>query len=137
VAAGRRLQSDAVIIQGVCTPEQDTVPRSYAQACFYELLSKKDLFIYFIYLCEYTVAVQMVVSLHVVVGNFIEFLGPLLALVGPTRSSQLCSLSPCLLWSKDLFIIIHKYTVADFRNTGRGHQISLRVAVSHHVVGGI
>ena len=27
----------------------------------------KDLFIYFIY--EYTVAVQMVVSLHVVVGN--------------------------------------------------------------------
>ena len=69
MAAGRRLQSDAVIIQGVCTPEQDTVPRSYAQACFYELLSKKDLFIYFIYLCEYTVAVQMVVSLHVVVGN--------------------------------------------------------------------
>jgi hypothetical protein len=39
-------------------------------------------------------------------GN--EFLGPLLALVG-----QLCSLSPCLLWPKDLFIIIHKCTVAD------------------------
>jgi hypothetical protein len=29
---------------------------------------KKDFFLYF-YVCEYTVAVQMVVSLHVVVGN--------------------------------------------------------------------
>ena len=29
----------------------------------------KDLFIYLFYVCEYTVAVQMVVSLHVVVGN--------------------------------------------------------------------
>jgi hypothetical protein len=34
----------------------------------------------------------------------------------------------------DLFIIISKYTVAVFR---RGHQISLRMVVSHHVVAGI
>ena len=38
------------------------------------------------------------------------------------------------LFFKDLFIIIYKYTVADFRRTRRGHQISLRVVVSHHVV---
>jgi hypothetical protein len=38
---------------------------------------------------------------------------------------------------KDLFIIIHKYTVADFRCTRRGCQISLGVVVSHHVVAGI
>jgi hypothetical protein len=30
---------------------------------------------------------------------------------------------------KDLFIIIHKYAVAVFRYTRRGHQISLRVVV--------
>jgi hypothetical protein len=77
----------------------------------------------------------MVVSLHVIVGNWI--LGPLLAPVGPTCSSQLCSLSPCSLWAKDLFIIIHKYTVAVFRRTRRGRQISLQVVVSHRVVAGI
>jgi hypothetical protein len=38
---------------------------------------------------------------------------------------------------KDLFIIICKYTVADFRQITRGHQISLRMVVSHHVVAGI
>jgi hypothetical protein len=38
--------------------------------------------------------------------------------------------------NKDLFII-HKYTVAVFRHTRRGHQISLQVIVSHHVVAGI
>jgi hypothetical protein len=38
---------------------------------------------------------------------------------------------------KDLFIIISKYTVAIFRRTRRGHQISLQMAVSHHVVAGI
>jgi hypothetical protein len=36
-----------------------------------------------------------------------------------------------------LFIIICKYTVADFRLTRRGHQISLRMVVSQHVVAGI
>jgi hypothetical protein len=54
-----------------------------------------------------------------------------------TCSSQLCLLSPCSLWPKDLFIIIHKYTVVFFRHTRRGHQISLWVVVSHHVVAGI
>jgi hypothetical protein len=38
---------------------------------------------------------------------------------------------------KDLFIIISKYTVAVFRCTRRGRQISLRMVVSHHVVAGI
>ena len=38
---------------------------------------------------------------------------------------------------KDLFIIISKYTVAVVRRTRRGHQISLQVVVSHHVVAGI
>jgi hypothetical protein len=48
-------------------------------------------------------------------------LGPLLASVG--LLTQSFSLRP-----KDLFIIIiHKYTVAVFRRTRRGHQISLQV----------
>jgi hypothetical protein len=37
---------------------------------------------------------------------------------------------------KDLFIVC-KYTVAVFRHTRRGHQISFQVVVSHHVVAGI
>jgi hypothetical protein len=36
---------------------------------------------------------------------------------------------------KDLFIIC-KYTVTVFRHPRRGHQISLRMVVSHHVVVG-
>jgi hypothetical protein len=36
-----------------------------------------------------------------------------------------------------LFIIKHKYTVAVFRHTRRGRQISLQMVVSHHVVAGI
>jgi hypothetical protein len=44
------------------------------------------------------------------------FLGPLLALVSLPHFGHLCSLSPCSLQPKDLFIIIiiHKYTVAVF-----------------------
>jgi hypothetical protein len=38
---------------------------------------------------------------------------------------------------KIYLFIICKYTVAVFRHTRRGHQISLRVVVSHHVVAGI
>ena len=41
---------------------------------------------------------------------------------------------------KELFInlfTICKYTVDVFRHTRRGHQISLWMAVSHHVVAGI
>jgi hypothetical protein len=37
---------------------------------------------------------------------------------------------------KDLFIVICKYTEAVFRHTGRGHQISLQMIVSFHVVAG-
>ena len=33
--------------------------------------------------------------------------------------------------------IIHKYTVAVFRHSRRGHQILLRMVVSHHVIAGI
>jgi hypothetical protein len=40
--------------------------------------------------------------------------------------------SPQLLFKKDLFIIISKYTVVVFRHARRGCQI-----VSHHVVAGI
>jgi hypothetical protein len=36
-----------------------------------------------------------------------------------------------------VFIIICKSTVAVFRHTRRGHQVSLRMVVSHHVVAGI
>jgi hypothetical protein len=35
---------------------------------------------------------------------------------------------------KELFIIICKYTLAVFRHTRRGHQISLWMVVSHHVL---
>jgi hypothetical protein len=45
--------------------------------------------IYLFYVCEYTVAVQMVVSLHVVVELNS---GPLLALVGSARSGPKISL---------------------------------------------
>jgi hypothetical protein len=37
----------------------------------------------------------------------------------------------------DLFIIVSKHTVAVIRHTRRGHQISLPMVVSHHVVAGI
>ena len=38
---------------------------------------------------------------------------------------------------KIYLVIICKYTVAVFRCTRRGHQISLQVVVNHHVVAGI
>jgi hypothetical protein len=44
---------------------------------------------------------------------------------------------PCSLQSKDSLIIIYKYIVAIFRHTRRGHQISLRMVVRHHVDAGI
>jgi hypothetical protein len=67
----------------------------------------------------------------------IEFLGHLLSLVSPAHSGWPCSLSPCLLWTKDLFIIINKSTVAVFSHIRRGYQIPLQMVVSHHVVAGI
>jgi hypothetical protein len=42
-----------------------------------------------------------------------------------------------LFFLKIYLFIICKYTVVVFRYTRRGHQISLRVVVSHHVVAGI
>jgi hypothetical protein len=39
-------------------------------------------------------------------------------------------------FKKDLFIYF-MYTIALFRHTRRGHQISLQIVVSHHVVAGI
>jgi hypothetical protein len=38
---------------------------------------------------------------------------------------------------KIYLLIICKYTVAVFRHSRRGSQITLRMAVSHHVVAGI
>jgi hypothetical protein len=67
----------------------------------------------------------MVVSLHVVVGNWIFRASALSSWphstsVGPVSSGQLHSLSPCSLQPKDLFIIISKVTVAVFRHARRG-----------------
>jgi hypothetical protein len=81
--------------------------------------------IYLFNVYGYNAAEQMVVSLHVVVGNWIFRTSacslwstpPPISPVGPTHSGQLCSLSTCSLWPKDLFIIIHKYTVAVFRRS--------------------
>jgi len=42
-----------------------------------------------------------------------------------------------LFFLKIYIFIIYKYTVAIFRHTRRGHQISLEMVVSHHVVVGI
>jgi len=40
-------------------------------------------------------------------------------------------------WFLKIYLfIIYKYTVAVFRHTRRGHQISLQMVVSHHVVAG-
>jgi hypothetical protein len=55
-------------------------------------------------------------------------------LLGIEFRTSACSGQPHSLQPKDLFIIINKYTVAVFRHTRKGRQISLRVVVSHHVV---
>jgi hypothetical protein len=76
----------------------------------------------------------MVGNLHVVVGNWIFRTS--------ANSGQLCSLWSTPLWlallspAQRFIFIILKYTVADFRCTRRGHQISWMV-VSHQVVAGI
>jgi hypothetical protein len=44
---------------------------------------------------------------------------------------------PPHLFIKIYLFIIYKYTVAVFRHTRKGHQISLRMVVSHYVVAGI
>jgi hypothetical protein len=52
------------------------------------------------------------------------------------KANKLYLVQEKLLFFNYLFIIC-KYTVADFRLTRRGRQISLRMVVSHHVVAGI
>jgi hypothetical protein len=88
--------------------------------------TKLFLKIYLFIVYEYTVAIQVDVSLHVVAGIWI--------FRTCAHSGQPRSLSPCLLQPKNVFIIIHKCTVADFRHARRGRQTSLRVVVIHHVV---
>jgi hypothetical protein len=61
----------------------------------------------------------------------------------PASASRVLGLKACtttpglFMHFKKIFIIICKYTVAIFTHTRRGHQISLRMVVSHHVVAGI
>jgi hypothetical protein len=43
----------------------------------------------------------------------------------------------CMYFLKVYLFIICKYTVAVFRHSRRGSQISLQMVVSHHVVAGI
>jgi hypothetical protein len=44
-------------------------PVTIVKISFFFVKKKKIYFIYLFYVCEYTVAIQMVVSLHVVVEN--------------------------------------------------------------------
>jgi len=55
---------------------------------------------------------------------------------GVMQNEMFNSLTLSVFFFKDLFIV-YEYTVAVFRHTRRGHQISLQVVVSHHVVAGI
>jgi hypothetical protein len=48
-----------------------------------------------------------------------------------------CSVYIVLFFLKIYLFIICVYTVAVFRHSRRGHQITLRMVVSHHVVAGI
>jgi hypothetical protein len=52
------------------------------------------------------------------------------------RTSACSGPAPAQLALTQRFIIICKYTVTVFRNTRRGHRISLQIVVSHHVVSG-
>jgi hypothetical protein len=113
-------------------------------------LCPKDLFI----IHKYTVAVfrhtrrrcqisaRVVVSHHVVAGIWTQNLRKSSLRSYPLShlTSPLCVLFFFSFFFIYLFIylfIIYKYTVAVFRCTRRGHQISLQMVVSHHVVAGI
>jgi hypothetical protein len=61
---------------------------------------------------------------------------PCVEVRGELRESSLSVLGPKCNLKKDLFIIMSKYTVAVFRRIRRGHQMSLQMVVSHHVVAG-
>jgi hypothetical protein len=86
---------------------EESFPSSYFQR-----------FIYLFYVCEYTEAVHMVVTLHVLVGNLFIYLfiylfifkdlcllwSTPLTLVSPIHLAQLCLLSPCSLQLKDRWL---------------------------------
>jgi hypothetical protein len=57
--------------------------------------------------------------------------------VANTSSCLACSLSSFFFFLSFRFTYYYKYTVAVFRHTRRGRQISLWVVVSHHVIAGI
>jgi hypothetical protein len=95
--AGRQTVGSADVCTGF-----SFLPFSLFPSFFFSFFFKLT---YSFYVCEYTVAVQMVVSLHCWEFNFRT----------SARSSRPRPLSP-----KDLFIIIHKCMVADFRCTRTG-----------------
>jgi hypothetical protein len=53
------------------------------------------------------------------------------------HADSLLHISFFFFFLKIYLLIICKYTVAVFRHSRRGHQISLGMVVSHHVVAGI
>ena len=55
----------------------------------------------------------------------------------PSPGNFTCSSPFSFFFFKIYLFIICKYTVAVFRHSRRGRQISLQVVVSHHVVAGI
>jgi hypothetical protein len=57
--------------------------------------------------------------------------------IGQKTRDNLKALVFIFYFFKTYLFIIFKYTVAVLRHSGRGHQISLQMAVSHHVVAGI
>jgi len=52
------------------------------------------------------------------------------------RSRNECFGRETLFFFKIYLFIVYEYRVAVFRHTRRGHQISLQMVVSHHVVAG-
>jgi hypothetical protein len=44
--------------------------------------------------------------------------------------------TPAFYFVFKIYLFIFKYSIAIFRHTRRGHQISLQMVVSHHVVAG-
>jgi hypothetical protein len=69
--------------------------------------------------------------------------GGILCIVLSIRMGKACFMLHCLVYAffkiffEFIYYYISKYTVAVFRCTRRGRQISLRMVVSHHVVAGI
>jgi hypothetical protein len=60
-----------------------------------------------------------------------------LHLVPRANTPQAARMRVFFFFLKIYLFTICKYTVAIFRHTRRGHQMSLQIVVSHHVVAGI